>query len=334
MKNVKSKIKTIGVFTSGGDAPGMNAAIRSVVRSALFKKIKVLGFNQGYIGLVNNIYTEMNVSSVANIIQHGGTILKTGRLPSFKNISVRKKAKHNIEALGIDALIGIGGDGTYRGLYELNRDCNVPVLGIPGTIDNDINGSEQTIGFDSAVNTATEAIDKIRDTAASHDRLFIVEVMGRTSGFIAQQVGLACGAEEIFYPQSKTKLSEAIKHIKSGIKRGKKSSILITSENKRAGESYRLAQKIKKSAGFEAKICVLGHIQRGGPPSARDRVLASQMGNIAINNLIKLSQSSKKIACMVCVKNGQFLLSPLSVSFKSTKKHNLQIDRLIRTLSI
>ncbi|MGZ3723018.1 MAG: 6-phosphofructokinase [Bdellovibrionales bacterium] len=271
-------VKKIAVLSSGGDAPGMNAAIRSVVRTAITSQIEVVGIFQGYAGAVANKMQPMHAGSVANIIQRGGTILKAGRCPEFHQADVRKQAFNNLRAAGVDALVTIGGDGTFNGAHLLAQEHGLQVVGIPGTIDNDIFGTEETIGFDTALNTALEAIDRIRDTAASHDRLFIVEVMGRDSGFIAIDVGVAGGAEEVFIPETLANVDQAIQSIKRGVARGKSSSILVAAEGQKVGRAYDLAEQIRRKAGFEAKVCVLGHIQRGGPPTARDRILASRLG--------------------------------------------------------
>ncbi len=275
----------IAVLTSGGDAPGMNAAIRSVVRTAITSNIEVVGVLGGYTGLVNNKLIGLSMSSVANIIQRGGTILKSGRCPEFHKPEARAQAAQNLKAAGVQGLIVIGGDGSYAGAHLLAKEHGIAVVGVPGTIDNDIWGTDETIGFDTAVNTALEAIDRIRDTAASHDRLFIVEVMGRDAGFIAIEVGLAGGAEEVFIPENFTNVDQAIQSIKRGLARGKTSSILVTAEGQKVGRAYDLAEQIRRKAGFEAKVCVLGHIQRGGPPTARDRILASRLGHAAVEAL-------------------------------------------------
>lgn len=264
----------------------MNAAIRSVVRTAITSKIEVMGALGGYGGLINNKLIGLSMSSVANIIQRGGTILKSGRAPEFHKPEVRAQAAQNIKDSGVDGLIVIGGDGTYMGAHALSQEHGIAVVGLPGTIDNDIFGTDETIGFDTAVNTALEAIDRIRDTAASHDRLFIVEVMGRDSGFIAIAVGLAGGAEEVFIPETLANVDQAIQSIKRGVARGKSSSILVAAEGQKVGRAYDLAEQIRRKAGFEAKVCVLGHIQRGGPPTARDRILASRLGNAAVQTLL------------------------------------------------
>lgn len=279
------RLQHIGVFTSGGDAPGMNAAIRAVVRSALQKGIRVTGIKQGYKGLLAKDFENLSSRMMGNTLQRGGTFLKTARLPEMKDIETRKKIAAIIQDAGFDALICIGGDGSLRGAHLLWKEHRTRIVGIPATIDNDVFGTEMTIGFDTAVNTAIQAIDRIRDTADSHDRLFIVEVMGRDSGFIAIETGLAGGAEEIFFQDSSITVEGAIQHIKQGIASGKKSSILITAEGQKPGRAYDLAESIRKKSGFDAKVCVLGHTLRGGSPSVFDRNLASRMGVSAIEAL-------------------------------------------------
>lgn len=311
-----SPLKKIAVLTSGGDAPGMNAAIRSVVRSALYNKIEVAGVQSGYSGLLQNKISTMQAGSVANIIQRGGTILKSGRCPEFHKPENRAVAARNLREAGVQALVAIGGDGTFNGAHLLGTEHGFQVVGIPGTIDNDIWGTEETIGFDTALNTALEAIDRIRDTAASHDRLFIVEVMGRDSGFIAIDVGVAGGAEEVFIPETMANIDQAIQSIKRGMARGKSSSILVAAEGQKVGRAYDLADQIRRKVGFEAKVCVLGHIQRGGPPTARDRILASRLGNAAVR---VLQQGMSDI--MVGVQASQVVSVPLKES--TTKKRRV-----------
>lgn len=306
----------IGVLTSGGDAPGMNAAIRSVVRTALTSNIEVVGVYSGYTGLIQNKIVPLSLSSVANIIQRGGTVLKSGRCPEFHKPDVRAAAAEALRASGIQGLITIGGDGTFQGAHLLAAEHGLKVVGVPGTIDNDIYGTEETIGFDTALNTALEAIDRIRDTAASHDRLFIVEVMGRDSGFIAIDVGVAGGAEEVFIPETMANVDQAIQSIKRGMMRGKTSSILVAAEGQKQGRAYDLAEQIRRKAGFEAKVCVLGHIQRGGPPTARDRILASRLGFAAVR---ALQQGLSDI--MVGVQAGQVV--PVSLQECTTKKRRV-----------
>jgi 6-phosphofructokinase 1 len=279
-------MKKIGVFTSGGDAPGMNAGIRAVVRTAIARGVSVTGIIGGYAGILDEKFQEMNLRSVANIIQRGGTFLKTGRCLDFHKPEVRRKAVEILRKHGIDGLVCIGGDGSFRGAHALWTELQFPVVGIPGTIDNDIYGTDNTIGFDTAVNTALEAIDKIRDTAASHDRLFIVEVMGRNCGLIASHVGLAGGAELIFAPDIVITVDQAVERIKAGTAKGKTSSILVAAEGQKPGRAYDLADQIRKKTGLDAKVCILGHVQRGGTPTATDRILASQLGAAAVDGLL------------------------------------------------
>lgn len=278
-------IDHLGVFTSGGDAPGMNAAIRAVVRSALHQGIKVTGIAHGYRGMAAGEWLPLDTRAMGNILQRGGTVLKTARLPEFIDAEVRAKAAQNLRAEKFDALVCIGGDGSFSGARQLWLEHKIPIIGIPATIDNDIHGTESTIGFDTAVNAAVQAIDRIRDTADSHERLFIVEVMGRDSGFIALETGLAGGAEEIFFADNPVTVDDAIEHIRRGIARGKRSSILIAAEGRKPGRAYDLAESIRKKSGFESKVCVLGHVLRGGAPTAFDRNLASRMGTAAVEAL-------------------------------------------------
>ena len=287
MAQFNSKIKRLAVFTSGGDAPGMNAAIRAVVRNSIFHKIEVVGISYGYKGFLDKKFQQLELSSVANILQRGGTILKTGRCHEFLKAEIRRQATQNIREAEIDGIVCIGGDGSFKGALALWQEHQLPIVGVPGTIDNDIWGTDLSIGYDTAVNTALDSIDRIRDTAASHDRLFIVEVMGRNSGYIAIDVAVAGGAEEVFIPESPITVDQAVEHIQKGISRGKTSSILITAEGQKSGRAYDLAESIRKKSGFEAKVCILGHVQRGGSPTAQDRILASRMGAQAVESLLQ-----------------------------------------------
>ena len=284
---MSDKIRAIGILTSGGDSPGMNPAIRSIVRSAIGHNIKVYGIKRGFQGLVNNDMEELNASSVGNIIQRGGTILYTSRLPEFKNKDIRNKAADNLKHRDIDALVVIGGDGSFKGAIALNEECGIPVIGIPGTIDNDISGTDYTIGFDTAVETAIEAVDKIRDTAFSSERTFLIEVMGAKTSSIAIQVGICTGAENILLNNEEVNYENIAEDITRGIKRGKNSSIIIVAEGEKPGRSYDIAKKLEKDHGINSRVCVLGHTQRGGAPSASDRFFASLMGKMAIDELIK-----------------------------------------------
>ena len=329
MRHFSQTLRKIGVYTSGGDAPGMNAAIRAVVRTSIMHRFEVVGVIQGYTGLIEKEFIPLELRTMANIIQRGGTILKTGRSPEFHNAQVRAKAVANARAEGIDAMVCIGGDGSFTAAHLLWQEHQFPIIGVPGTIDNDIAGTDATIGFDTAVNIALEAIDRIRDTAASHDRLFIVEVMGRDSGFIATDVGIAGGAEEIFIPENPTTPDQAIERIKAGMARGKKSSILVAAEGHKPGRAYDLADQIRKKAGFDAKVCILGHIQRGGSPTAVDRILASRLGAAAVEALRR-----GECDAMVGTKNGDVVVVPFDdvIGFKKHVKDELV--QLLRTLSI
>ncbi len=281
-------INRIGVFTSGGDAPGMNACIRSVVRTATYNNLEVTGIIQGYEGMITNNFVEMNSRSVSNIIQFGGTILKTARCSEFRTVEGRKLAYENIKKAGIDALVGIGGDGTFTGLEVFSREFDIPVIAIPGTIDNDLYGSDYTLGFDTASNTVLEAIDKIRDTAASHDRLFFVEVMGRDAGYIALNAGIGGGAEAILLPETETAIDDLINSLEVAAKKNKTSTIVIVAEGDRNGGAYNVAKRVKNKFDFyDTKVTILGHLQRGGKPSSFDRVLASRLGYTAINLLLQ-----------------------------------------------
>lgn len=322
-------MKKIGVFTSGGDAPGMNAAIRAVVRMAITKNLDVFGIYQGYNGMIEGKIAPLQPRDVANIIQRGGTVLKTGRSAEFLKPEFRKKAADNLRALGIEGLVCIGGDGSFRGAHALWEEQKIPVIGIPGTIDNDVFGSDNTIGFDTAVNTALDAIDKIRDTAASHDRLFIVEVMGRNSGHIASHVGLAGGAEAIFTPDANTTVEKTVDRIKESIQRGKTSSIIVTAEGQKAGRAYDLAEAIRKKSGLDAKVCILGHLQRGGSPTASDRVLASRMGARAVEALINGQHD-----LMIGTEGNELITVPLELVAKSEKKTSMDLINLAMALSI
>ena len=286
MASFSSPIRKIAVYTSGGDAPGMNAAIRAVARTALNAGIQVDGIIGGYAGILGEHFESISSRSMANLIQKGGTYLKTGRCPEFHKAEVRRDAVQKLKKNGIDAAICIGGDGSFTGAHALWEEHQFPIVGIPGTIDNDIFGTDSTIGFDTAINTALEAIDRIRDTASSHDRVFIVEVMGRDSGFIAASVGLAGGAEEIIAPEYPTTVDKIVEKIKASMARGKKSSILVTAEGQKPGRAYDLSEQIRKKMGLEAKVCILGHQQRGGSPTATDRVLATRMGAFAVELLL------------------------------------------------
>ena len=308
------KIKRIGVLTSGGDAPGMNACVRSVVRTAIYNKLEVLGIKRGYIGMLENNFVPLGMRSVSNIIQRGGTIIETGRSEDFRSKSGRRKAAVNLKSQNIDAIVAIGGDGTFRGAHQLYNEWRIPIIGIPGTIDNDIYGTDFTIGFDTATNTAMEAVDRIRDTASAHERTFFIEVMGRHAGFIGIDVGVAGGAEEILIPETKTNLKSIFTRLKKGKDRGKTSSIVIVSEGDEMGGAIAMGQKLKKKYKMSFRVGILGHIQRGGSPTVKDRVLATKLGYEAVLGCIK---GKKNV--MVGEVNSKIKYTPLKDSWTKKK---------------
>ncbi|MBY0244447.1 MAG: 6-phosphofructokinase [Sphingobacteriaceae bacterium] len=306
-----SKIKNIAVLTSGGDAPGMNAGIRAVVRACAYYKITAKGVLRGYEGLINGDFVDMDNQSVANIIQRGGTILKTARSVEFRTKEGRKKAHQQLLDHKIDALVVIGGDGTFTGANIFIEEFNFPIIGLPGTIDNDLAGTDFTIGYDTAINTVVDAVDKIRDTAESHDRLFIVEVMGRDSGLIALKSGLGVGAESILIPEKKTDVDELVKKLESG-RKDKTSRIIIVAEGDEAGGAFNVGELLKaKFPTYDIKVSVLGHIQRGGKPSCMDRVLASRLGVAAVEGLLE-----GKSAVMAGVINRDVVFTPFTQAIK------------------
>ncbi len=282
------KISKLGVLTSGGDAPGMNPCIRAVVRTAIYNNIPVVGVRQGYKGMIENDMYDMETRSVSNILSLGGTILKTARCLTFHTDEGMETAYQNLKARGINALVVIGGDGTFTGALRFSKKYpDIAVMGIPGTIDNDLYGSTYTLGFDTATNTVIEAIDKIRDTADSHDRLFFIEVMGRDSGAIALRAGISCGAEAILLPEKSTAIDDLIKQLKSGESNKKSSSIVIVAEGDKSGGIYDLAEAVQKEVkNYDIKVTILGHLQRGGSPSSFDRILGSRLGYAAVKALI------------------------------------------------
>jgi len=285
---MKPNIRNIAVLTSGGDAPGMNACIRAVVRTGIYNGINMFGVMQGYQGLINNNINPMDARSVSNIIHMGGTILKTARCLEFKTEEGMKLAYKNLQAREIDGLVVIGGDGTFTGAKRFGEKFGIRVMGVPGTIDNDLYGSDFTLGYDTAINTVIEAIDKIRDTADSHDRLFFVEVMGRDSGCIALRSAISSGAEAVLLPEKDTSLNELISQLETGASTKKTSSIVIVSEGHKDGGAYEVAKKVKERFNhYDTKVTILGHLQRGGSPSSFDRILASRLGFAAVNELLK-----------------------------------------------
>jgi len=322
-------IKKIGLFTSGGDAPGMNACIRAVVRTAIYHGIEIFGIERGYVGMIDNMIIPMNSHSVSNIIQRGGTILKCARSTEFMTVEGRQKAFVNLETHGIDGLIAIGGNGTYTGGIKFYEEFGIPIIGVPGTIDNDLYGTDYTIGYDTAINTALQAIDKIRDTADSFDRMFFVEVMGRDAGFIAMDVGIGGGAEAIFIPEFEESIEDMVAMIKKGWGRKKTSQLIIVAEGDEHGNAFEIAEAIKKRIpDFEYRVTVLGHIQRGGSPSARDRVLASRLGQAAVDGLIKGYNQEA-----VGIVNDIITYTPLAEAIGKRKEISKDLVKLVEILS-
>lgn len=289
MATKNSNLEKIGVLTSGGDAPGMNAAIRAVVRTCVYNGITPYGIYQGYDGLIKNNIEKMGAASVKHIIHQGGTILKSARSEDFKTEAGMARAGENVQKQGLDALVVIGGEGTFKGAMKFSEQYGLPILGIPGTIDNDIYGTDFTVGFDTAVNTVVEAVDKIRDTATSHNRLFFIEVMGRDAGFIAVYSGIAAGSEEVLIPEEDRGIEKLFKSLERTSQRQKSSRLVIVAEGDDNGNVYDLEDKVKKRFGdrYETKVTILGHVQRGGRPSCADRVLASRLGVSAIEALME-----------------------------------------------
>lgn len=319
-------MKKIGVLTSGGDAPGMNAAIRAVVRSGIYKGCSIIGIKRGYEGLINAQYMEMNLSSVADIIQRGGTMLGTARSEDFKTQTGRMKALNVIKDLGIEGLIVIGGDGSFMGAQELSK-LGVPTVGIPGTIDNDLNYTDYTIGFDTVMNTVLDAISKIRDTSTSHERTSIIEVMGRNCGNIALYSGLAGGAESIIIPEVVFDVEQVCSKILKGISRGKKHSIIIIAEG--AGSAIEAGNRIQEITGIETRATILGHTQRGGSPTAFDRILASKMGAKAIDVLLEGNQN-----LVIGVRGNNIIIKDIEEALNTEMKFDIESYELANILSI
>jgi 6-phosphofructokinase 1 len=328
---MEKKIVKIGVFTSGGDAPGMNAAIRAVVRACAFYKKEAFGIMRGYEGMIEGDLVKLGARSVGNIIQRGGTVLKTARSEEFKTCEGRKKAYENLKEEGIDALVAIGGDGTFRGLHKFYEEYGVPSVCIPGTIDNDLPGTDYTIGYDTATNTAVEAIDRIRDTALSHNRLFFVEVMGRNSGYIAMNSGIAGGATAIIIPEEKMTFDQLYNMLGAEKETSKKSNLIVVAEGSKIGDANSLAKKVaERSSYFDIKVTILGHLQRGGSPTYFDRVLASKMGIAAIEGLL---EGKKDV--MVGIKDNKMVYNDFN-SIMAEKYHEIDEEslRIAKILSI
>lgn len=322
-------MKKIGVFTSGGDSPGMNAAVRAVVRTCIYNNIQPYGIFEGYKGLIEGNIKALESKDVGNIIQRGGTFLKSARCKEFHLPEGRQKAYENILKHELDGIVAIGGDGTFTGAYIFNKEHQIPFIGIPGTIDNDLYGTDYTIGYDTALNTVIEAVDKIRDTANSHNRLFLVEVMGRDAGFIALRSGIGVGAEAILVPETPTYINELISKLESGTKNHKQSMIVIVAEGDDKGGAYQIAEEVKKHCpNYDTRVTVLGHIQRGGSPSALDRVLASRLGNAAVNALLE-----GKTNLMVGVVNKEIKFTSFEKAIKHNQTINMDLLKLAEVLS-
>ena len=329
---MERQIETIGVLTSGGDAPGMNAAIRAVTRSARFHNMNVVGIMRGYQGLIDKEFVKFTSSSVSNTIQRGGTILKTARCGDFLTPEGRKKAHDNMVEAGIDALVVIGGNGSLTGAQLFAREYDLPIIGLPGTIDNDLYGTDSTIGYDSALNTIVECVDKIRDTANSHDRIFFVEVMGRDAGFLAQNSAIASGAEAAIIPESSTDVDQLAEFIERGKRKSKNSAIVLVSEAQKdgVGGAMYYADRIKKEfPQFDARVTILGHLQRGGKPTAYDRILASRLGYAAIE---ALQEGQRNV--MIGIKNDEIVYVPISRAIKTNKPINKELISVLNVLSM
>ncbi len=324
-----ARIKTIGVLTSGGDAPGMNAAIRAVTRAGICNGFKIMGIFRGYDGLINDEIVPFTTENVSGIIMSGGTILKTARSKEFQTPEGKQKAYENMQKHGIDALIVIGGNGSLTGAMEFAREFDVCCIGLPGTIDNDLYGTDSTIGYDTTMNTIMDCVDRIRDTAQSHERIFFVEVMGRDAGFLAQNSAIASGAEAAIIPEDSTGVDQLARFMERGIRKSKKSCIVIVSESPKCGALY-YADRVKKEfPNFDVRVSILGHLQRGGRPTAHDRILASRTGVGAIEAII---QGQRNI--MVGVRNNEVVYVPLSEAIRSDKPFDKKLIKVLDELSI
>jgi len=323
-----AKIRCIGILTSGGDAPGMNAAIRAVTRSGICNGFKVKGIYRGYDGLIKDEVKTFTTEDVSNIIQTGGTILRTARSKEFETPAGRKKAYETLQKEAIDALIVIGGNGSLTGAMTLAEEYDFPCIGLPGTIDNDLYGTDSTIGYDTTLNTITDCVDKIRDTATSHERIFFVEVMGRDAGFLAQNSAIAAGAEAAIIPEDSTGSDQLIKFMERGIRKSKKSCIVIVSESPTCGAMH-YAERVKKEYNYDVRVSILGHLQRGGSPSARDRILASCVGTGAVQALV---QGQRNV--MVGVRNNEVVYVPFIDAVGKRKAIDKNLIRVLDELSI
>jgi 6-phosphofructokinase 1 len=322
-------MKKIAVFTSGGDSPGMNACLRAVVRTAIYNKMEVMGIMHGYDGMIRDEFIKMDERSVANIIQRGGTILKTARSKEFLTAQGMEKAKANLLKHGIEGVVVIGGDGSFKGALEFSSICDIPFAGCPGTIDNDLGGTDYTIGYDTAINTVVEAVDKIRDTAESHDRLFFVEVMGRDAGTIALLAGIGVGAESILIPETRTDINYLVERLKNK-RKTKTSKIIIVAEGDEAGGAFEIAEQVKKELpDYDTRVTILGHIQRGGSPSALDRVNSSRMGFAVVEALLQ----GKKSVMAGIIKN-EIVFTSFEKAVKQKSKLDKDLLRMMDILSI
>ncbi len=323
-------IKTIGVLTSGGDAPGMNAALRAVTRSAIFNGLRVKAIYRGFRGLLTGEIAEFKTQNVSNIIQQGGTVIKTARCKEFQTPEGRRQAYERIKKEEIDAMVVIGGDGTLTGARIFASEFNFPIVGVPCTIDNDIYGTDSTVGYDTALNTILDAVDKIRDTASSHERLFFIEVMGRDAGFLALNGAIASGAEAAIIPETTTEVDQLAELIKSGFRKSKNSSIVLVAESDVTGGAMHYADRVKNEyPDYDVRVVILGHVQRGGSPSAYDRILASRMGNAAVEALIDGQRN-----IMMGIDDDQIVAVPLSRAIKNDKPLDRELLKVLRTLSI
>ncbi len=316
-------MKRIGILTSGGDSPGMNACIRSAVRVAITYGIQIIGVKRGYMGLIANDIQSLSRNDVSNIVHTGGSILESSRCPEFETKDGRKQAAENLIRNEIEGLLLIGGDGTFRGAALLSEESDIHIIGIPGTIDNDVYGTDFTIGFDSAVNCAIQAIDRIRDTARTFERVFFVEVMGHHTGFIALQAGVAGGADDLVIPECPLDIEEICQKLQEGRRLGKKSAIIVVAETEKPGFSYQIAQQVTQKTGFESRVCVLGHIQRGGSPTAYDRVLGTQLGAASVQALLDGAWGK-----MVGMVGGIETLTPLRDTWQKKKELNPRLRQL------
>jgi 6-phosphofructokinase 1 len=320
-------VKRIGILTSGGDAPGMNACIRAAVRTAIARGVEIIGVKRGYTGLITDEMSLLYRDDVSNIIHTGGSILESSRCAEFETVKGRQKAIANALQQKIEGLILVGGDGTFRGGTLLTEESTIGIVGVPGTIDNDVYGTDFTIGFDTAVNCAIEAIDRIRDTARTFERVFFVEVMGHHTGFIALQAGIAGGADSLVIPEDPLDVADICQRLQEGHRLGKKSAIVVVAEAQKPGFSYQVAEEVAKVTGFETRVCVLGHVQRGGSPTATDRVLGSELGAMAVQALLD-GQKGK----MVGITGGNITYTAIRDTWEKKKELNPHLRQLVRTL--